>query len=207
MYNCYLVRSLESSYVGCVFDDNGSSAALTDVTTCGKWCCVLRVWIMAMSVAASFACEAKCDEDGDLVFVRVPAQSSGEYDNVAAADIASMEAEMYNIPTFPAKLPNVERFQVPASEYQTVLDYFSLPEVDGLPRIRWPEIGSIKITLRNGTVKRVSYYWSGGKGLLRFSLNGVRLISGRRRGVHIDEALTLDSVLRGIRLKVKTDER
>lgn len=155
---------------------------------------VIRLIAIAMALLMNGVVAFGDEEDG-LVLVRVPA-ALDEYITFAASDVLKMEAAVYDYPGPFEKLPNIELFPVPQGEYDAVLKCFRVLMIDPRPRVRLQEIGSVKVTLKSGRVTHILFYWSGGKGHLRFSINGIRFIAMRSRGYDIDEALTVDALVR-----------
>jgi hypothetical protein len=108
-----------------------------------------------------------------------------------AAEIEKIVAEVYDSPSGYADVP---QFEVPDFFYPQITELLKVAVVDPEPVLTYHEIGSMRILSKNGSVRRVCWYWQG-KGSLKFSVQGVRYYRSTDE-VKADEALKLDAILR-----------
>jgi hypothetical protein len=112
-----------------------------------------------------------------------------------AADIREATVELYNNPL---EFPDIGPFRVPDKHLGRVLARFEGCEIDRMPTIGNPEIGSLKAVMLDGNVVRISWFWPLGKGRLRCSLESVRLIRSHTNWKGDDDSLSVDMLIRDI---------
>lgn len=111
-----------------------------------------------------------------------------------AEDISLMVAELY---CHPFGFKDTDVFRIPPKHYEDVLNRFKDSEVDSAPPTNsdFSEIGTVRVTMRNGGCVRYCWYTATAKSRLHFSCAGQRYVHVGERHSD-DEALSLDGWLR-----------
>ena len=129
---------------------------------------MLLTMSVCMSVSVSLPAVAQESHS-----VEVPTLLGTDQDVPKADDVDYIIAEAYSDPfSFHEDLP---AFRVPSKSHESVLSRFRNCSIDTKPNIALPEIGTLRIVLKNGTSSRISWYWVG-KREMRFSFRGIRCI-------------------------------
>jgi hypothetical protein len=112
------------------------------------------------------------------------------------SDIDYIVAEMYSSPWGFADIPP---FVVSEQFHGEILERFQPFSEDPLPKVKWNEIGSLRIVRKNGRSVRISWFSCAGKAGLPFSLRGVRCTRTSPPDQDVrDEASGLDVLLRKV---------
>ncbi len=131
--------------------------------------------------------------------------TSDETDNIIphVDKIESMVAELYCNPYEILGSSDIEKFQLPRREYQSVLNLFrEFVKENDKDLTGENEIGTIRITLKDGRCVRICWF-DRGKNRMRFSVGGRSYIRtgewfGSKAGRYTDETLAVDRYIRAI---------
>ncbi len=135
----------------------------------------------------------------EKVPVTVPKFDGKVFRFARAEEVASVSVELYN---HPAGYANIEKFDIPKDSIEELLVHFQGCENDLSPEVGFPEIGTIICVKKDGSVDRISWYWPLGKGRLRCSTLGVRLIKSHDAWNGIDDGGSIDMVVRDVYFNV-----
>jgi hypothetical protein len=149
--------------------------------------------IVLYCAMGSIACaQAVPDFFNDTTAVRIPRIEDTPYAIPKSTEIATIVAETYDSP---ALLPDLPQFELPESYFTQIVERLTDSKLDPDPVLSFHEIGTMRIIAKDGSSRRICWYWQG-KGSLKLSVQGVRYYSGFKTDVPRDQAIELDGILR-----------
>jgi hypothetical protein len=137
------------------------------------------------------------DEPREQRDLRIPTEAvvGGEIVIPGAKAIRRIEATLYNSPL---QLKRIDGFLIPEARHSDVISIFLESVVDSEIAPIVKEEGVLRIETKDGGVRHIIWYWTGGKTNLNFSVLGVRCEHVRAKWDGGDDALGLELLIRDI---------
>lgn len=94
----------------------------------------------------------------------------------AIEDIEAISAEAYSNVLWPG-IKDIPPFDVPKGRFADLLEPFSKASQPYKHLSRGVEVGSLRLTLKGGRIRRICWFWMGHKGRMVFSYAGMRYMT------------------------------
>jgi hypothetical protein len=116
----------------------------------------------------------------------------GDYGLPVHDEISEIQAELYQCIS---RKPDVAPFLVPRASYPAILKSFEKGIIQRDPIFSMPEIGTLRIRTKDGSIRRICIY-GGAHSPLMFSIHGVRCVVDRKATDFRDESIVFEDLVR-----------